>query len=146
LPPAAFSFSNADTADIGDVWWGTENQFAADPREALVSFISGPAAARWIANHDDARRQQYIRQMEAVQPGFAASVEDLRFIDWISDPWSRASYSFPAPGQITSQGPILHAGLGRLHFAGEHTCYPFIGYMEGALNSGVALARRMTAR
>ena len=25
----------------------------------------------------------------------------------------------------------------RLHFAGEHACYKFVGYMEGALNSGV---------
>jgi monoamine oxidase len=43
-------------------------------------------------------------------------------------------------------GPILHAGLGRLHFAGEHACYKFVGYMEGALNSGVSVAKRIAAR
>jgi monoamine oxidase len=33
-----------------------------------------------------------------------------------------------------------------LHFAGEHACYKFVGYMEGALNSGVAVAKRIAAR
>ena len=31
-----------------------------------------------------------------------------------------------------TQGPILAEGLGRLHFAGEHTCLKFVGFMEGA--------------
>ena len=31
-------------------------------------------------------------------------------------------------------------------FCGEHACYKFVGYMEGALGSGVAVARRLLAR
>ena len=55
--------------------------------------------------------------------------------------------SFAAPGEVTTMGPILHKGIeDRLHFAGEHTCYKFAGYMEGALNSGVAIARRLAVR
>ena len=64
-------------------------------------------------------------------------------MDWPSDTWVKASYSFPAPGQVTVQGPTLRQGFGRLHFAGEYTCYAFIGYMEGALSSGVAAAKRI---
>ena len=67
-------------------------------------------------------------------------------MDWPGDPWTGASYSFPAPGQVTTVGPVLHAGLGRLHFAGEHACYQFVGYMEGALHSGAALAKRLAVR
>ena len=40
----------------------------------------------------------------------------------------------------------FHNGIGRLHFAGEHTYYKFVGYMEGALNSGTSLARRIAKR
>ena len=61
-------------------------------------------------------------------------------------PWVKASYSFPAPGQVTAQGPTFRQGLGRLHFAGEHTSYAFMGYMEGALNSGAAVARRIAVK
>jgi monoamine oxidase len=35
---------------------------------------------------------------------------------------------------------------GRLHLAGEHTCYKFVGYMEGALDSGIRIAKRLAAR
>ena len=70
-----------------------------------------------------------------------------RFMDWPAAAWTRCSYSFPAPGQVTTVGPLLYRGIGdRLHFAGEHACYKFVGYMEGALQSGVAIARRLARR
>jgi monoamine oxidase len=41
----------------------------------------------------------------------------------------------------------LYAGVGdRLHFAGEYACYKFTAYMEGALNSGASIARRLAVR
>jgi hypothetical protein len=67
-------------------------------------------------------------------------------MDWPRDPWTNAGYSFPAPGQVTTVGPAMHKGLGKIHFAGEHTSYAFVGYMEGGLNSGASLARRIAAR
>ena len=69
-----------------------------------------------------------------------------RFMNWPNEMWTGAGYSFPSPGQVTAVGPLLQRGLGRLHFAGEHACYKFVGYMEGALNSGVSLAAEMAAR
>jgi monoamine oxidase len=78
----------------------------------------------------------------AIRPNFVK----YRFMDWPSDPWSKASYSFPAPGQVTAQGPTLRQGIGRLHFAGEYTSYAFMGYMEGALNSGAAAAKRIAEK
>ena len=43
-------------------------------------------------------------------------------------------------------GPILTRGLGPLSFVGEHCCYKFVGFMEGALQSGVATAHRLAAK
>jgi monoamine oxidase len=67
-------------------------------------------------------------------------------MDWPGDRWTMGSYSFPAPGQVTLQGQRLYDGIGRLHFAGEHTSYAFMGYMEGALHSGASVARRLATR
>jgi monoamine oxidase len=67
-------------------------------------------------------------------------------MDWPSDPWVKASYSFPGPGQVVAQGPTFRQGIGRLQFAGEYCSYAFMGYMEGALNSGAAAARRIATR
>ena len=84
--------------------------------------------------------------LEKIYRGIRPAVVRARFMDWPGDAWTKASYSFPAPGQVVSQGPTLRQGIGRLQFAGEHTSYAFMGYMEGALESGAAAARRIAQR
>lgn len=127
----------------GHTWLGTANQDLNDPREVLVSFISGPTAQKWSNHAAESRVADYRAQVEVLQPGFQESSGETRFIDWLASPWTSGGYSFPAPGQITTQGPIMYDGIGRLHFAGEHTCYQFVGYMEGGLHSGVDAAKRI---
>ena len=125
-------------------WHGTDGQKGGG--EALVAFSGGPAAdicREWTAAQRD---KNYLAELGKVYRGIAASFVRARFMDWPSDPWAKASYSFPAPGQVTTQGPTLRQGIGRLHFAGEYTSYAFMGYMEGALNSGAAAARRIAMR
>ena len=129
---------------ISLTWHATDGQKGAG--EALVAFSGGPAAdmcREWTATTRD---RNYLAELNKVYRGISTSFVRARFMDWPSDPWSKASYSFPAPGQVTSQGPTLREGLGRLHFAGEYTSYAFMGYMEGALNSGAAAARRIAVR
>lgn len=49
---------------------------------------------------------------------------------------------FPRPRPGDHRRPAAQEGIaGRLHFAGEHACYKFAGFMEGALASGVSVAR-----
>ncbi len=69
-------------------------------------------------------------------------------MNWPKDVWSQASYSFPAPGQVTTYGPLLVKSYMEdcLHLAGEHTCFKFVGYMEGALQSGVRVAKAIQQR
>ncbi|MGH9310951.1 MAG: FAD-dependent oxidoreductase [Vicinamibacterales bacterium] len=122
-------------------WHATDGQ--RGPGEAMVAFSGGPAAdicRGWTAAQRD---KNYLAELNKVYKGFSSSFLRARFMDWPSDTWAKASYSFPAPGQVTTQGPTLRKGIGRLHFAGEYTSYAFMGYMEGALNSGAAAARRI---
>jgi monoamine oxidase len=129
---------------VSMTWHATDGQ--PGPGEAMVAFSGGPAAdtcREWTAAQ---RTENYLRELEKVYKGIRASFVRQRFMDWPGDPWSKASYSFPAPGQVTTQGPTLRQGIGRLHFAGEYCSYAFMGYMEGALNSGAAAARRIATR
>jgi monoamine oxidase len=130
----------------GLTWDATDNQ--PDARGAcLVSFAGGAAAedARRLAAGE--RLPAYLQALEAMYPGIAAQCTDGRFMDWPSETWTGAGYSFPAPGEVTTLGPLLRDGIGgRLHFAGEHACYAFVGYMEGALHSGAAVAQRLAVR
>ena len=129
---------------ISATWEATSGQ--RGPAAVLTAFSSGPHAEaclrRWARENDGA----YRSELELLYPGFQQEFVSSRFFAWPEEAWTEAGYSFPAPGQITAFGPTLREGIGRLHFAGEHTCYKFIGYMEGALDSGASLARRLAVR
>jgi monoamine oxidase len=129
---------------VSMTWHATDGQKGAG--EGMVAFSGGPAAdicREWPAAE---RNRNYLAELGKVYRGIAGNFIRARLMDWPSDPWTKGSYSFPAPGQVTSQGPTLRQGIGRLHFAGEYTSYAFMGYMEGALNSGAAAARRIAVR
>ena len=129
---------------INMTWEGTDGQPGTSA--AMVAFSGGPSAdtcREWSAA---ARIPNYLTELEKVYRGIRPSFVRARFMDWPSDPWSKGSYAFPAPGQVTAQGPTLREGIGRLHFAGEYCSYGFMGFMEGALESGAAVARRIAAR
>jgi monoamine oxidase len=129
---------------VSMTWHGTDNQ--GDEGEFSFHCFSGgehaDACRAFPAAERDAR---YAALLEQMYPGFKAAFVQSRFMSWPDDPWTLAGYSFPAPGQVTRLGPILDRGFGRLQFAGEHTCYKFVGYMEGALSSGVRAAKKLAA-
>src|SRR5687767_3516470 len=128
---------------INQTWHATDGQEGVEVGgEALVAFSGGPSAdacREWGAKRIDT----YLAELQKIYRGVRGSYVRARFMDWPGDRWTMGSYSFPGPGQVTAQGPTLYNGIGRLHFAGEHTSYAFVGFMEGALNAGAALARRL---
>ncbi len=125
-------------------WDGTDGQAGAGA--ALVCFSGGPAAEQCREWRPEVRIENHVAALEKMYRGIRPSFVRARFMDWPGDAWTKGSYSFPAPGQVTVQGPTLRQGIGRLHFAGEHSSYAFMGYMEGALESGAAAARRIAQR
>lgn len=132
--------------DVSMTWDATDGQKEGD-EACLAVFAGGPAAKRCLEREDDKRKANFSSELERLFPGYGEAVSGAtRFMNWPSDPWTGGGYSFPAPGQVTTVGPLMRSGLGNLHFAGEHTCYKFVGYMEGGLNSGVSLAKRIAER
>jgi integrase len=54
---------------------------------------------------------------------------------------------FPSPKMGGTQPYGQDSGFkGRIHFAGEHTCYAFSRYMEAALRSGLRIAEHLARR
>ncbi|MGD9689313.1 MAG: flavin monoamine oxidase family protein [Phycisphaerales bacterium] len=133
---------------INMTWDGTDAQEPADGPGCMVGFAGGPPCERALAMNAGERDKAFAELYEQFYPGFAEHFVRSRYMDWPKDAWAGASYSFPAPGQVTTVGPLMaqpHLG-GRLHLAGEHTCYKFVGYMEGALDSGIRVAKRIALR
>jgi monoamine oxidase len=131
--------------DIGWTWEGTDAQ-EGDHDVEMVAFSGGPGAVKTLEYPKDNRDEIYKKQLDAVFPGFAENFTKSRYMSWPKEEWTMGGYSFPAPGQVTTVGPLMAKGVGHLHFAGEHACYKFVGYMEGGLNSGVSVARRLAIR
>ena len=136
---------------IQQTWDATDAQGAVDAANGgacITGFSGGPSVERALAMSKEDREKAFAELYEKFYPGFKDNLAASRYMDWPKDPWVQASYSFPAPGQVTTVGPLMaqpHLG-GKLHIAGEHTCYKFVGYMEGGLSSGAAVAKRIAKR
>lgn len=121
---------------INETWNGLEGQNQTDYSSIMV--FSGGNSAKSISNE-----QEILDELEEFYPGINKHIVRSELVNWIGDRWTKCGYSFPAQGEIIRLGPTLKKGIGKLHFAGEHTCYKFVGYMEGAVLSGLELAKRI---
>ncbi|HYD02144.1 MAG TPA: NAD(P)/FAD-dependent oxidoreductase [Phycisphaerales bacterium] len=127
-------------------WEATDAQ---DPGEACMTVFSGAAAAqRLLGDAAPDREKRLAAELEQLFPGYGANLIRTRFMDWPREEWTAASYSFPAPGQLTATGDMLRRGgeswgAPGLRFAGEHCSPSFVGYMEGALATGVRVAKEI---
>jgi len=126
-------------------WHQTDNQ--PGPGTSMNAFSGGPAAEECRSWSSEERTRRYMEALSPVYKALPASLIRTRFMDWPGDAWAKGGYSFPAPGQIMRIGATLWDGIGgRLQFAGEHCSYAFVGFMEGALHSGAAAAKRVATQ
>lgn len=108
----------------------------------LCFWVGGKPASEWARMTEPERIKRCLLAIEEIFPGSRDLFIEGRSIAWEEEPFTQSAYSFYAVGSLTRIGPLLAVPEGRLHFAGEHTS-PFIGYMEGALESGVRVAREL---
>jgi monoamine oxidase len=112
----------------------------------LAGFLDG-AHAIALSDCDEAtRRQQVVSDLvryfgtDAAQP--IGYVEQ----DWIKEPWSRGGYvAHMPPGVMTTFGSALREACGRIHWAGTETATEWVGYLDGALQSGIRAAKEVVA-
>jgi monoamine oxidase len=66
--------------------------------------------------------------------------------DWTADEWSRGCYgAFGAPGALTGFGSALRSPVGPVHWAGAETATHWVGYLDGAVESGQRVADEVDA-
>ncbi|KAK0207704.1 hypothetical protein IW262DRAFT_1418961 [Armillaria fumosa] len=68
---------------------------------------------------------------------------DMFFYRWHSDPLYRGSYSNWPPAFFLSHYYNLRANVGRLYFAGEATSLKYVGFLHGAYDEGLNIAREI---
>lgn len=135
--PMAGSFY-ADTFQL--VWETSRAQ--EGQRGILTNFLQNA--------HDRAAALTTMREgLTAIAPEMGASLDEttLAFMDWQRQPFALGSYSAARVGQYTTllEHTATPSGDGRIHFAGEHTSADFMGFMNGAVESGERVARALLA-
>jgi monoamine oxidase len=135
VPQKLAPSSMADT--FGMTWEGTDNQAATAAYDLTVFSGGRLARAAMDAGGTDA---YFAPMLSAVYLGFQTPGGTFAH----GDRNVLSGYSCPAPGQVTgaqqSYGTLYND---RLAVAGEHTSAGWFGFMEGALESGVAAAVRL---
>jgi monoamine oxidase len=128
-----------------ETWDAADNQPGDDA--VIANFISSAQADRALAIPAEKLDEAMGEELGRLFPGYGDNVTGRAvFMNWVRDPLTKASYSIARPGAITRVGPLLHKSSTNLHFAGEHTCPAFVGYMEGALASGARVAKQIVER
>ncbi|ACU38299.1 flavin monoamine oxidase family protein [Actinosynnema mirum] len=69
-----------------------------------------------------------------------ASLVAYRAHDWGADPYSRGAWALRGPGQLLAQLPAIQQPHGRLAFATADIASGWVGFVEGAFESGARAA------
>ena len=112
----------------------------------LVGFIDGDHATAMSAEDEPTRRQQVIRDLVHYFGSDAANPIAYVEQDWMKERWSQGCYvAHMPPGVMTSFGDIIREPCGRIHWAGTETATEWMGYLDGALQSGIRAAREVVS-
>ncbi|HEX9037256.1 MAG TPA: FAD-dependent oxidoreductase [Ktedonobacterales bacterium] len=112
----------------------------------LVGFIEGDEGRRWgRATAEERRVAALACLVDYFGPAAAAPTHYVEQ-SWAEEEWSRGCYAgCMPPGVWTTFGEALRAPIGPLHWAGTETATEWMGYMEGAVQSGERAAAETLA-
>jgi monoamine oxidase len=114
---------------------------------ALVGFIVGSQARHWSSQPEVDRQKRVLAKLERYFGPEARSFQDYHELDWGAEPWSRGCpVGGLPPGVLTHSFPHIRKPEGRIHWAGTEAATEWIGYMEGAIQSGERAADEVLRR
>ncbi len=116
---------------VGQTWEGTQHRSSTGP-SVLTVFTGGPSAAAARSN-PSAHYHRALKRIFGALP--VQSAYRGKFVDWSEDSHFRGGYSAPQPDQLRNLERLGELRGHGIHFAGEYTCPPFLGYIEGAIQS-----------
>ena len=103
----------------------------------LIAFLEGRDARELAAVSEAERREAVLRGFQRLFGRRAAHPVQFVEKDWSAEPYSRGCYAGVfGPGAWTGYGRLLREPIGRLHWAGTETATRWMGYMDGAIQSG----------
>jgi monoamine oxidase len=87
---------------------------------------------------------------EAVEAALRVWIPDIEVVaatghDWTHDPYAGQTWLMPRPGQLFTGFPELRRPEAGIHFAGSDYATGWAGFIDGAIESGMQVARRIAS-
>jgi monoamine oxidase len=112
----------------------------------LVGFLEGHDARLWGRRSPKLRRQAVLESLARYFGPAGGSPTRYVETNWAEAPWTRGCYEgFTPPGVLVDFGEALRKPVGPIHWAGTETATRWIGYMDGAVESGERAAKEVLA-
>jgi monoamine oxidase len=103
----------------------------------LIGFLEGRDARELAGVREPERRDTVLRGLQRLFGRRAAHPVLYVEKDWSTEPYSRGCYGgVLGPGAWTGYGRRLREPVGRIHWAGTEMATRWMGYMDGAIQSG----------
>jgi monoamine oxidase len=115
----------------GDVLGLVVSQAKLDDGQLMVAFNGLPT----LDTTDHAQVEAALRYHVP-----EATLVDLRAQDWGNDEFSLGGWAMPRPGQLTTLFPAIQRQQGRVAFATGDIASGWNGFVDGAIESGIAAA------
>ncbi|MFT9846512.1 flavin monoamine oxidase family protein [Aneurinibacillus sp. REN35] len=110
----------------------------------LVNFTGGAVGSSFSQGSTTSHAAEFLRGIEPVLPGLGTKWNGKATIDyWPGYRWTKGSYAYYKVGQYTRFAGVEGEVEGRCYFAGDHASLDFQGYMNGAVETGEAVAKAL---
>jgi monoamine oxidase len=136
------------TAMPFDNSWDSSHLQGNNTGMGTLTVFSGGMRGRNAQRGTEAQQLAQVQPvLDGAFPGTSAAFSGrMDTAHWHSNPFSLASYSCFGVGQALPFEGIAFAPVRNLHFAGEHCSTDFWGFMNGAAETGMRVARALVAR
>ncbi|OUC67002.1 flavin monoamine oxidase family protein [Acinetobacter seifertii] len=110
----------------------------------LVGLIEGNHAIELSKLDQETRKKKLIDDLIHYFGSAAANPIEYIEQDWIKEEWSQGGYAAHMPPNLmTKYGNEISTPTGLIHWAGTETATEWMGYLDGALQSGIRAAQEI---
>jgi monoamine oxidase len=140
-------FSGEAFSDTGPTVTTFDDSSPDGSHPALVTFSDGEVARMWSERSAEERKDAVLDELVRFFGHQAGHPVAFAEKNWLEDAWSRGCYvGVMGPGTMTAYGSALREPCGRIHWAGTETATEWMGYIEGAIQSGRRAADEVQKR
>ncbi len=132
---------------VGATFDGTAPGHEADGPGVITGFFEAAHATAAGRQSQAERRNLVVAHLVQALGDGAAAPLDYVDLDWSAEPHTRGCYgAHLPPGAWTRWGPELRRNVGPIHWAGSECATRWVGYIDGAIESGLTTAAEVADR